>query len=382
MASLYPQCFFIMAVVTQFSLLKPDPAKGFINSVVNLDTQFNTGPAAVTTLTASADSIVTTLDAPIGAPIGYQSIGFNILNNQTLSTAAGNDLLKVTQGLAVNAVGIKIGTGGLLDLGLGDDKVAVALTGAGSVGVNNQGKFLTGDGGDTLAFDAILNGFVNGSATNTTAVVDTGAGGDKLSATSETGPAIMNYGTLTMGLTTENDKDVLTGGSAGHLGLTPAYTPTRVGIFNAGTINMGGGKDVIDALVGGFGGNGTYNLGWTVKNAAGVITSQDADADQVNGFGSGTFNGGGGLNGITLPDGTYKITYTVKPLGLAGLASGTVTRNGVLTTVMTFNQFSTIGGSGLTAALDFASVPPVGAVQVLSSFTVNAAGNITAATYI
>ena len=350
--------------------------------MLNLDTQFNTGTLAVTTLTASNDLIFTTLDAPLGTPVGYQAIGFNILNNQTLNTAAGNDQLKVTQGLALNAVGIKIGTGGLLDLGLGDDKVIIALTGAGSVGINNQSKFLTGAGLDTVSADAILNGIVNGSATNTTAVFDTGAGGDKVSATSETGHAIVNYGTFTMGLSTENDKDSLTGGSAGHFGLTPAYTPGRSGIFNAGTINMGGGKDVVDALVGGFGGNGVYNLGWSVKNAAGVITAQDADPDQVLGFGTGTFNGGGGLNGITLPDGTYKINYTTKPLSLADLASGTITRNGDLTTVMNFNQFNTIGGSGLTATLNFVSAPLVGAVQTLNTFTVNALGDITAAVYL
>ena len=345
-----------------------------------LDTQLNTGRAPVTTLTALADSITTTLDAASGTPASYTAIGFNILSNQTLDTAAGNDFLTVSQGLAVNAIGLKIATGGTLDLGLGDDKVNILLTGIGSVGINNQSRFLAGAGSDLVRADAILNGIVNGSTTNTTAVFDTGAGADKVDAVSQTGHAIVNYGTITLGLDNEADRDSITGGSAGHGALTPAYTPTKFGIFNAGTINFGGGKDVVDALVGGFGGGGTYNLGWT-KTVAGV-TTQDQDVDVVNGFGAGTFNGGGGRNSITLPDGSYAITYTTKPLSLTDLASGKLTRNGDLTTVMTFNQFDGIGGSGINGALHFVNAPPLGAVQTLSTFTVNALGDISAVSYL
>ena len=105
--------------------------------------------------------------------------------------------------------------------------------------------------------------------------------------------------------------------------------------------------------------------------------------DVVNGFGAGTFNGGGGRNGITLPDGDYAITYTVKPLTLTDLASGKLTRNGDATTVMTFNQFDGIGGTGLLGALHFVNVPAVvGPATVLQSFTVNAAGDIAAASYL
>lgn len=370
-----------MAAVTRFSALPITPGLG-ISSITNLDTQFNSGLAAITTLTAFGDSISTTLDAVSGAVLGYQAVGFNILANQTVDTAAGNDRLEVVQGLAVGAVGVKIASNGVLNLGLGNDRLLVTLTGAGSVGLSNQGRLLTGAGVDSVSLDAGLNGLVNGSTTNTVAVIDTGAGADRISATSLTGHALSNFGTITMGLAAENDRDSLTGGSAGHFGLTPAYTPTRLGIFNSGTINFGGGKDVVDAGVGGFGGGGTYNLGWTVRNAAGVITSQDTDADAVVGFGTGTFNGGGGRNSITLPDGTYKLSYTAKPLSVTDLASGSVTRNGDLATVMRFNQFNSIGGSGLTADLGFVFAPPLGAAQVLDSFTVNAAGDITAVTYV
>lgn len=363
-----------MAAVTKFSALIPIPGKG-INSLT-FDTQFDSGPATTTTLTSSNDVITTTLDAAIGAVLGYEAVGFNILANQTVDTAAGDDRLVVTQGLAVGAVGVRIASNATLNLGDGIDRLLVTLTGRGSVGLSNQGRLLTGAGGDTVSLDAVQNGLVNNSR------IDTGIGEDRIGATSLTGHALINTGTINLGLATENDRDTITGGSAGHFGLALAYTPTRLGIFNSGTITLGGGKDVVDAGVGGFGGGGTYNLGWTVRNAAGQITSQDTDADAVVGFGAGTFNGGGGRNSITLPDGTYKIAYTVKPLAATDLSSGAITRNGDLTTVMTFNQFDTVGGSGLTAGLHFLSVTPLGAAQVLDSFTVNTAGDITAVTFV
>ena len=193
-----------------------------------------------------------------------------------------------------------------------------------------------------------------------------------------TGHGIENWGTITMGLETEADKDVLTGSSAGHPLVAPApfYDHTKIGIFSAGTINFGGGKDVVDALLGGFGGGGVYNLGWT---------KTDADVDMVNGFGAGTFNGGGGRNGITLPDGDYAISCTHKPISLTDLASGTLIRNGDQTTVMTFNGFDGIGGAGLDLLLStihLAFAPPLGAVTVLSTFSVNAAGNVSSAQYV
>jgi len=367
-----------MASVSLFSLLAPAARNKGIISLTNLDTQFNTGVPAVTTLTALNDLLGTTLDAAAGTPVNYQAIGFNILAGKTLNLGAGDDQLQISQGSALNAVGINIGTGSTLDLGAGTNKVVITLTGAGSVGVNNQSKFLAGTGGDTIVSDAILNGFVNGSATNKTALFDTGAGGDKVSVSSETGHGLVNYGTITMGLNTQADKDSITGSSAGHplIPAAPAYTPGKFGIFNAGTINMGGGKDVVDALVGGFGGGGVYNLGF----------AGDVDADAVLGFGAGTFNGGGGRNSITLPDGAYTINYASvnghKPTSVTDLASGTITRNGDLTTVMTFNQFDGIGGSGLTAGLHFFNPALVGTGgTVITSITINTLGDNTAVTF-
>jgi hypothetical protein len=375
-----------MASVNLFSLLASPGNKGV--NVLALDAEFDTGVAAVTNLAAGKNLISTTLDAASGTPVGYKAIGFNILAGHTLNTGSGDDSLSVLQGSALNAIGINIGTGSTLNLGDGKNKVIILLTGAGSLGVNNQSKFLAGIGGDTIKADAGFHGLINGSATNTTALFNMGAGGDTASFSGVTGNGIENWGTITMGLDTEADKDVLTGSSAGHPLVLPApfYDPNKFGIFNKGTINFGGGKDVVDALLGGFGGGGTYNLGWT-KTVAGK-TTQDTDVDVVNGFGAGTFNGGGGRNAITLPAGDYTINYNTatghKPISLTDLASGALTKTGS-TAVMTFNSFDGIGGFGLDpllAGVHFFNAPPVGAGTVLNTFSVNALGNVSAATYV
>lgn len=385
-----------MAVVTNFaSILPTKGGKAFV-SLTNLDTQFETGLLPITTFGASSDRISTTLDAPIGAVPGYQSIGYSILAGHTLDLGAGDDSLDVLQGSATGAIGIKIGLGGKLDFGAGNDQARILLTGVGSVGMNNQGMFLTGAGLEIMKFEGDLHGIVNGSATNSAALIDTGSQDDKLDAFSSSGHAIENYGTITLGQATDNDSDKLTGNSGGHplIAAPPAYTPGKFGIYNTGVINMGGGRDSLDALTGGFGGGGTYNLGWTKVAANGVVT-QDADADSVSGFGWGTFDGGGGRNGITLPDGTYRVSYTTKPLTLRDLASGTIQRSGdggltwnvnpgtVDITTMTFKGFDGIGGSGLNAGLHFVDVNPVtGATKLLQNLTIDTLGQVTAVTYL
>ena len=65
----------------------------------------------------------------------------------------------------------------------------------------------------------------------------------------------------------------------------------NTGINNFGTISLGAGDDLIDAVIGGFGGNGTTRLG--------------RGNDRVLGFGSGFFRGGLGTDIIALGEGTY-----------------------------------------------------------------------------
>jgi len=383
-----------MAIVTKFSSIIPSKGGKAFVSLGNLDTQFVTDQP-ITTLSTTSDRLSTTLDAPIGAVPGYQSIGYSILAGQTLDMGAGDDSLDVLQGSAVGAIGMNIGLGGTFNFGAGNDRLVFVLTGAGSIALNNQGKFLTGAGLEILKFEGNLHGIVNGSTTNTAALIDTGSQDDKIDGTSSSGNGIENYGTFTTGLATDNDTDKLTGSSGGHplIPAAPTYTPGKFGIYNSGVINMGGGGDVVDALVGGFGGGGTYNLGWT--KTVGTVTTQDTDNDSVLGFGWGTFDGGGGRNGITLPDGTYKISYTKAPLSLRDLASGTVQRSsdggatwnlnpGTLDiTKMTFIGFDGIGGGGLNAGLHFVDVNPVtGATKLLQNLTIDTLGQVTAVTYL
>lgn len=380
-----------MAAVVKLSSLTAPRGRGIATRVT--DTQFETnGLSTLQTLTASADSISTTLDAPAGTPVGYQAIGFKVIAGDRLDLAAGADSLSVTgagatgAGTAPNAIGVMIGLGSTLNQGIGNDSVLVALEGAGSVGVQNAGSLLGGDGLDKYGSDAATNGLVN------TGTIDTGNGADRFDATSSDkqagSHAIKNTGTITMGTNDQPDVDRLAGGSLGHGVLTAGYTPDHAGIYSTGTINMGGGKDVIDALVGGFAGNGTYNLGGL--NSRGQL---DGDADSVMGFGQGTFNGGGGRNSITLPGGTYTITYTTKPLTVRDLASGYVTRsvNNVVdtnpdtsVTKMNFTNFDGIGGfDPILGALHFVNAPAVGPAQTLSSFTVDpTSGAVTAANYV
>lgn len=382
-----------MATVKKFSSIPLSKGGKAYISVGNFDTQFESGPLLLTSLSEVADRFSVTLDAPIGSPVNYESIGFKVLPGHTLNTLGGDDSLDVLQGAAAGAIGIKVCLGGKLDMGAGKDQFGIILSGTGSIGIDNQGKLLTGGGIELLKAEGELNGIVNGSPSNAAALFDTGALGDKLEGISTSGHGIVNYGVISMGSAGENDSDKLIGSSAGHpvLPPPPSYTPGQFGIFNAGVINMGGGGDAIDALVGGFGGGGTYNLGWS--NGA----RQDQDNDSVSGFGWGTFDGGGGRNGITLPEGTYWITYTgVRPATVRDPASGFIVRSSDVAgtnldtnpgttdvTQMTFKGFDGIGGSGLNAGLHFVDVNPItGVASVLESLTVNAAGQIASAQYV
>ena len=91
---------------------------------------------------------------------------------------------------------------------------------------------------------------------------------------------------------------------------------TDSGIFNNGTINTGAGKDIVDALEGGFDGNGTTYL--------------DAGNDTLKGFGTGNFYGGAGTDKLFFGEGTYVIS------------GSTVVFNGA---TMNVNQFEKIGGA-------------------------------------
>jgi hypothetical protein len=106
-------------------------------------------------------------------------------------------------------------------------------------------------------------------------------------ATEINGIGIVNRGTLDLSQRAGEggkDNDLITGIASAAGG---------IGIYNSGYIGMDKGNDTIDALIGGFGGMGEYQLG-------------DGD-DAVKGFGTGSFYGGLGTDSLYLPSGTYKV---------------------------------------------------------------------------
>jgi hypothetical protein len=164
---------------------------------------------------------------------------------------------------------------------------------------------------------------------------------------------------------TESEKDLLTGVGTGHGAyIVEEYDPTQPGIYNAGTIYMGGGADVIDAISGGFAGKtGVYDLG------------SDASADTVAGFGEGTFKGGGGLDQLILPEGKYAVEYISAPAVASVNPSVnvkiTMTNTSYPSVFMSLEGFEQVAG-----VADLAPKPFISGLNRMTAFEVNADGNL------
>lgn len=76
-------------------------------------------------------------------------------------------------------------------------------------------------------------------------------------------------------------------GADGQAGSAGAAGKQGFGIWNDGVIDTGRGRDVLDAIQGGFAGSGRYFMG--------------RGADLVKGFGSGSFYGQAGFDALILP---------------------------------------------------------------------------------
>ena len=143
------------------------------------------------------------------------------------NTLAGNDII------SSDSEGINIFNSGTINTGNGND----LITGInGIVGIFNSGTINTGNGNDRITGDVAS------------------AGGDI---------GIFNSGTINTGII---GSDTITGSGG------------EIGVFNSGTIVTSRGRDIIDALDGGFQGNGTVNL--------------NNGNDIIRGFGQQTINGG------------------------------------------------------------------------------------------
>ena len=200
---------------------------------------------------------------------GGGSLFYGIINDGTINTGAGNDRITGPGGIY---------TEGTINTGNGNDMITgrctndLGIINYGTLGIINYGTIDTGDGNDTITGTSTGNGV-----------------------------GILNSGTINTG----DGNDRITGTSS-----------SGYGILNNETINTGDGNDIVDALEGGFGGNGTTYL--------------DDGNDTLKGFGTGNFYGGAGTDKLIFGEGTYVIS------------GSTVVFDGV---IMNVNQFEQIGGA-------------------------------------
>lgn len=177
---------------------------------------------------------------------------------------------------------------------------------------SDTGTILLGDGNDTIRGETWA---VSASA-------------DPLS----TAAGIVNLGTIQAG----DGNDLISGYSGTSLA-------SNIGILNNGLIKTGPGDDTVDAITGGFSGSGLTDLG--------------EGNDTLIGFGSGRFDGGGGISTnqkdtLLLGNGTYVCSLSSGPGGFFSLSQenpATINR-----TAMLLQGFERIGAaSDPGTAIDF-----------------------------
>jgi hypothetical protein len=215
--------------------------------------------------TNHADQATSSIGWDLGQ-FGYDSVVVN--------TLAGNDIIIGKSPY----VGIYIRSKGTINTGIGND----AITGIGrdesgnyGDGIANYGTINTGEGDDSIK--ATGSGGDYGMVNNKRGKIIMGAGNDYIEVTSD-----RIFGSL----------------------------------LNDGTIDTGAGKDIVDALKGGFTGDGKTYLG--------------SGNDTLKGFGTGSFYGGTGKDKILFSEGSYTISGSTIVWGAAP---------------MNVNQFEQIGGA-------------------------------------
>lgn len=235
------------------------------------------------------------------ANIATSGVGWYVEAGVVVDALAGDDKITGTV-TSLDGIGDGINNVGAINTGEGDD--TIMGTSIGDDGIDNEGIINTGKGNDTITGSSYEFGLSNEGTINT------GKGNDTITGTSIGSHGIDNVGTINTG----KGDDTITGTSIGD-----------DGIYNVGTINTGEGNDLVNALKGGFGGNGSTFLG--------------GNNDTLKGFGTGSFYGGTGIDKILFGQGTYTVSGT------------TIVSDGV---TMNVNEFETIGGAneGLFAFKD------------------------------
>ncbi len=224
--------------------------------------------------------------------------GWVVSSGVTVNALAGNDSIT---GSSSGSSGF--GNTGTINTGNGNDSITGSSVGRIGIFNFNFGTIDTGNGNDTITGSG---GTGTGIVNNGT--IDTGNGNDTITGSSGAGIGIFNFGTIDTG----NGDDSITGSG-------------NSGIINEVTIDTGAGNDTVDALQGGFRRNGTTNLG--------------TGNDTLKGFGTGTFNGGDGIDKILFGAGEYEIS------------GGIITSGGI---DMNVTGFESIGGAG-GGLFDFAN---------------------------
>jgi hypothetical protein len=149
-----------------------------------------------------------------------------------------------------------------------NNSITGTVKGINSVGIKNGSELVTGAGNIIITMGNGNNNSIIGIAEGSGSV----------------GIQNLSNGIITMG----NGTGSITGKAEGNGG---------IGIYNDGLIDTGGGKDLVDALTGGFAGTGTTMLG--------------NDDDTLKGFGTGYFDGGNGKKDTLLfGSGTYTVSDT------------------------------------------------------------------------
>jgi len=227
-----------------------------------------------------------------GSFVGIQNGGVSEESSALISTGEGNDLVQgaaVTE--ALNIAGVAIGINSRfssIKLGNGDDQLIGTAEAAGSAtaaGINSISSTINlGNGNNWVTGIAESQGgsLVLGIANQGSSLRSGGGNnvviGDASGGVQTTG--IFNTGEIRF----DSGDDSLIGVAMGGT--------NNSGIGNFGTIKMRGGNDIVDALIGGFSGNGTTLLG--------------GGDDDLIGFGTGLFNGGAGFDTIRLGTGVYE----------------------------------------------------------------------------
>jgi hypothetical protein len=214
----------------------------------------------------------------------------SFVNSGTLDTGEGNDIIS---GHNTSTDGIY--NSGTLDTGEGND----TITGFGYYnGIVNSGTFNTGEGDDE-----ITGGYGRGSGIYFTrdSIFDTGDGNDRITAPS--------YGGLR-----NSSNNFTTGDGNDTIGSFSSGPHNR--IYNEGVINTGNGDDLINgtviynnggAIITGNGNDSIYTGGFeSSPNSSGAWFLGEGE-DYIQGFGSGDFYGGNGMDTLELTPGTYTV---------------------------------------------------------------------------